>query len=264
MDATQLTNKEKKMYEKRLRSLQHEEILISKDEASRHSSSFIPKPQRKKKLAHYKKPFLLSVILSVIFYIIEPTDFVLKFLMIAVGMFILGTLIEKRRVRVRRSKIEEDLPSSLDLLVVCVEAGLSISAALARVAGESAKGPLAQEFRATFNELNLGVSFEESFYRLADRCGVPDVKALTTAIIQSEKLGISLGETLRNHSQILRETIRFRTREKVMKLPVQLLFPIAVFIFPAIFVVILGPAGIQMSESFGDDLTQSSSANDDY
>jgi pilus assembly protein TadC len=183
-------------------------------------------------------------------YGLDPTNFLLKIL----SAFVCILSIRKLWVKIQRKKLitamEEELPSMLDLLMICIEAGMSINAALVRVSSEVKNSLLANEFRITFHELNASVTVEEAFRHLADRTQVPDLQALAAAIIQSEKLGIGLGETLRTQSRLLRETIRMRTKEKILKVPVKMIVPLALCILPAIFVVIIGPAFLQISSTF--------------
>lgn len=153
-------------------------------------------------------------------------------------------------IRGHRRKIEEALPGTLDLLVVCVEAGMSLTSALVRIAEETKGTPLSNELRYTFHEINVGLSPEDAFHNLAGRAKVQDVNALVTTMIESEKMGMRLGECLRNHAGLLRETIRMRTREKIQKLPVKMLFPLVFFILPAIFTVVLAPSLIKMIPLF--------------
>lgn len=174
-----------------------------------------------------------------------------KFLLaIAVGL-VLKILWKHRQIRLYRAGIEEALPVTLDLLVVCVEAGLSLTSSLIRVAEETRGTPLSNELVRTFNEINVGISLEKAFRNLARRTKVPDIDSLAGTIIESEKMGIGLGESLRNHSNVLRETIRMRTREKIQTLPIKMLFPLVFFILPSIFTVILGPAAIKIIQTFG-------------
>jgi pilus assembly protein TadC len=155
-----------------------------------------------------------------------------------------------RKEHVRRLKIEEELPPMLDLLQLCIEAGMSMNAALVRVAEEYKGSPLADLFRQTFQEMNLGVPLNEAFTHMGERAKVADIKFFATAVIQADKLGLSLADNLKNHARLVRETLRSKTREKIQKLPIKMIIPLILFIMPAIFTVVAGPAFIQLAHGF--------------
>ncbi len=172
-------------------------------------------------------------------------------LMIAIAVSVFLKIIWKRhQINRYRIRIEEALPTTLDLLVVCIEAGMSLASALVRVAEETRGGPLSDELKKTFYEMNVGLSMEQAFRNLAVRTNVVDVGSLVTTIIEAEQIGMKLGETLRSHSAMLRETIRMRTREKILKIPVKVLFPLVFFFMPAIFSIVLAPAVIKLIPVF--------------
>jgi tight adherence protein C len=153
-----------------------------------------------------------------------------------------------RKVRNRQLDFIEGFPDAMDMLVVCVEAGLGLDAAIQRVGHEmSVSHPeLASEFNVLSLELRAGKSREEALRSLADRTGVTDVQALTTLLIQAEHFGTSVASALSEHANDMRIKRIQRAREKAAKLAVKLIFPIVFFIFPALFLVILGPALIQI------------------
>jgi tight adherence protein C len=160
-------------------------------------------------------------------------------------------LRQKSLARIRM--ITESLPDTLDLLVVCLEAGLGMNQAIARVGQERAemKDPLGTELRQVTAELKGGRPRDESLHDLGVRNGVEDLKSLTAMIIQSQKLGASLGQTLRAHADLLRTKRRQRAEEAARKLPIKILIPLACFLLPPLFIVIIGPAFL----SFGDVVT---------
>lgn len=168
---------------------------------------------------------------------------------VAVSLF-LKVFWKRYQIQRYRSLIEEALPTTLDLLVVCVEAGMSLTSALVRVAEETKGGPLSDELKSTFYEMNVGLSMEQAFRNLAARTNVIDVGSLVTTIIEAEQIGMKLGETLRSHSAMLRETIRMRTREKILKIPIKILFPLILFFMPAIFSIVLAPSIIKLIPVF--------------
>jgi tight adherence protein C len=178
--------------------------------------------------------------------------FLYAFAMWAFGHSVVNMLL-RRRARIRRNQIAEALPDSLDLMVVCLEAGLGLNATIARVGDERSKldDPLGQEFAQVAAELREGRSREDSLRALGNRNGVDDLKALTALIIQSDKLGASMGDTLRSHADMLRTKRRQRLEEQARKLPIKMLFPLALFILPPLFVITIGPALLRIREFFG-------------
>jgi tight adherence protein C len=170
----------------------------------------------------------------------------------ALGHMAVNTLL-RRRARMRRRQIAEALPDSLDLMVVCLEAGLGLNATIARVGDERSKldDPLGNEFAQVAGELREGRSREDALRALGARNGVDDLKALVALVIQSDKLGASMGETLRSHADMLRTKRRQRLEEQARKLPIKMLFPLAFFVLPPLFVITLGPALLLLREFFG-------------
>jgi tight adherence protein C len=152
------------------------------------------------------------------------------------------------RISNRKEKMQQGLPDALDLMVVCVEAGTGLDAAINRV-GEEMKlsnEVLSEEFRLMSMELRAGKQRRNALKNLALRTDLEDVSSLVTLLIQTEKFGTSLAQALRVHSDSMR-TKRFQKAEEIAaKLPVKLMFPLVLFIFPSIFVVILGPAAIRI------------------
>ena len=179
-----------------------------------------------------------------------PGPMLPRLMMAVAASIVLKIVWKKQQIKKYRNLIEEALPTTLDLLVVCIEAGMSLNSALIRVAEETKGGPLSDELKHTFHEMNVGLSMEQAFHNLAARTNVPDVGSLVTTIIEAEQIGMKLGDTLRSHSAMLRETIRMRTREKILKIPVKILFPLVMFFMPAIFSIILAPAVIKLIPVF--------------
>ena len=166
--------------------------------------------------------------------------------------FWLGKMIGRRQSKIRRG-----LPDVLDLLVICVEAGLGLDQALARTVTElkETHPALADELGIVVLEQRAGRSRAEAWRGLAERTDVDVIRNVVTMLIQAEQFGTSIGKTLRTHSETLR-TQRVQTVEEMAaKTTVKLIFPLALFIFPCLFVVMLGPAVIIMSESFQQYLT---------
>ena len=163
----------------------------------------------------------------------------------------LSLLINKRRIVITKS-----LPDVLDMLIICVEAGLGLNAALDRVASERSRiNPLdvmGYEIKYMTYELQAGVAREQAFQSLGHRNGVDDLKALAAFMIQSEKLGGSLVEALKIYASELRTRRRQRAQEQANKAAVKLLFPLVLFIFPTMFIVILAPAVMQLTHAMKD------------
>jgi tight adherence protein C len=166
---------------------------------------------------------------------------------IAVNMWL------KVRARKRSRAILNALPDSLDLMIICLEAGLGLNATITRVGQErsSLNDPLGQEFSLMSLELRNGRSREEALRALSDRNGVDDLRSLTALVIQSDRLGASMAKTLRVHADLLRTRRRQRAEEAARKLPIKMLFPLALFILPPLFTVTVGPAVLQIVTVLG-------------
>ena len=170
----------------------------------------------------------------------------------AAGLALAGLYLPYRwvesRIESRQLAITEGFPDALDLLVICVEAGLSLNAAFVRVGQEMIRAHpvLAEQIALVSLELRAGKSREEALRNLASRTGVNDVKNFVTLMIQSEALGADLAETLRIQAEEMRVMRMLRAEEKAHKLPVKLAIPLVLFILPAMFAVVLGPAIISI------------------
>jgi tight adherence protein C len=151
----------------------------------------------------------------------------------------------------RQAKIQNSLPDAMDMLTVCVEAGLGFDSALARVAG-SITGPLAAEFSRALKEIQIGKSRTQSLRALADRTTVAELRAFVTALIQAGELGIPIANVLREQAKEMRLRRRQRAEEKAQMVPVKILFPLIGCLFPALFIIIIGPGAIGiMNTMFG-------------
>lgn len=157
-----------------------------------------------------------------------------------------------RKIKQRQSKINRGLPDVLDLLVICIEAGLSLDHATARTAQELEKPQpaIADELGVVVLEQRAGVSRGDAWKHFAERTAVDSVRNLVNILIQSEKFGTSVAKTLRTHSDTLRTQRRQKVEELAAKTTVKLVFPLVFFIFPSLFLVTLGPAAIVMADSF--------------
>jgi tight adherence protein C len=151
------------------------------------------------------------------------------------------------RVRGRRERIRSELPDALDLLAVSVEAGLGLDGAITKLT-EHMEGALVDEFALTLGEIRIGEARHDALRKLAARVPAPEVAAFVRSVVQAEQLGISLGRILRVQAADSRLRRQAAAEEKAMKAPIKMLFPTATLIFPALFVVILGPALLNLSK----------------
>ncbi len=168
----------------------------------------------------------------------------------AAGMmgYFLPVFLLSRRVRKRQLSIREGFPDALDMLLVCVESGLGLDGALARVADEIGRAHplLSEQFGFIGRELRVGRDREVALRSMAERIGIDEVTSLVTLLIQTDKLGTSIGDALRAHAYEMRSTRLLRAEEKAMKLPVKLSIPLIFFILPALLMVILAPASLSI------------------
>lgn len=165
-----------------------------------------------------------------------------------VGLALLPDNWVQAQIHDRQRAVRRVLPDALDLLVVSVEAGTGFDAAMARV-GEKLKGPLAQEFNRALQEMRLGKTRAAALRAMAERVGVEELGTFVSAVCQADQLGASMARVLTVQAETLRQRQVYRTREMAMKLPVKLMFPLILCIFPAILVVILGPGLITVYET---------------
>lgn len=148
----------------------------------------------------------------------------------------------------RETLIRNELPGALDLMTICLGAGLGISAAFERVANEMKGSPLGDEFRQIVNESSTGLPLEEGLRNFAARIHIPETTSLIGPIIQAYKTGSSITETFRIQAEGLREKFKMQQKERQMRIPTTVLLPMVFFIFPVIFIVILGPVIVQMAQ----------------
>jgi len=199
---------------------------------------------------------VLLILFPLVAFILLPPPTILKGFVIGAGAAFMGLLLPvfylTRTVRKRRERIRRSLPDALDLLVVCVEAGISLDAALLRVAKDMVylHAELARELLIVNLKTNAGVTREVALRGLWDRTGVEEVRSLVSSLIQSEKWGTSSSRVLRVSAETLRRKRRFAAEKKAATAPLKMLIPMALLIFPALFVVILGPAVMKIVGAF--------------
>ena len=163
--------------------------------------------------------------------------------------FIAPSFVVSVRARKRAEDVAAELPDALDLLAVSVEAGLGFDGAISKLT-EHMEGPLIDEFEIALGEVRVGESRSEALKRMAERVPAHEMASFVRAIIQADQLGISLGRLLRVQAQDARLKRQAAAEEKAAKAPIKMLFPLVLFIFPAMFIVILGPAFLNLSKVF--------------
>jgi len=167
----------------------------------------------------------------------------------ALVLFLIPDVYLTMRKRVRRERISSSLPNALDLLAVSVTAGLSFDAAVAKMA-DSMDGPIVEEFKITLGEMRVGVARRQALKNLAQRVDIREVTLFAQAVIQSDELGSPLSKALQVQAEDVRKRRQAVAEEKAAKLPVKMIPPTAVFIFPVLFIIVLGPAMLSLGEYF--------------
>ena len=155
------------------------------------------------------------------------------------------------RINARQKEVRKAMPDAMDLLTICVEAGLGFEAAMSKVS-EKWENELSLALLRAIREIQLGKSRRDAMRDMADRIGIPEMTSFVAAIIQSEILGVSLAKVLRIQSDQMRVKRRQRAEEQAHQAPVKMVIPMVFLIFPSIFIILLTPAGIQLSKSFGN------------
>lgn len=172
-----------------------------------------------------------------------------------VGLFVLflgyfiPDLLLYSKGQERQKVMQLELANTLDQMLISIEAGLGFEGAMAK-AGDNGKGPLAEELVRTLQDMQVGRSRRESYLALAERTNVPELRTFVQAVVQADVYGIAISRVLRVQAKVMRVKRRQRAEEKAMKLPVMVLFPLLFFIFPVLFIAILGPAVINTIETF--------------
>lgn len=175
------------------------------------------------------------------------TGLMLLILLVAIGYY-LPNVVLSRLVEHRRESLQNALPDALDLMIVCVEAGLGLDAAMNRAAGEIGmrSEALSDELNLLALELRMGVKREQALRNLALRSGVDDISSFVAMLVQADRFGTNVAEALRVQAETMRTHRRLRAEERAAKIPLKLLFPLIFFIFPSLMVVLMGPAMISI------------------
>lgn len=198
---------------------------------------------------------LLTMVLAAgfvwIFALLGASDSALALLALAgLGIGWAGpTFFIHRRARLRLQRIDDALPELIDLLVVTLEAGVGFAAAL-RMSADRLEGPLGEEIRLTIQEQALGLSMLDALKSWLRRCDTPSVRSFVRAMVQGDRLGVSIGQILRNQAVEMRARRKFVLEERAQKTPLKILFPLVFLIFPAMFVIIIGPALFALHSEF--------------
>jgi tight adherence protein C len=182
---------------------------------------------------------------------LNPATLTFAFLLAFLGFFLVS-LILGIKIRRRQDNLDRALPDIIDLFVICMEAGLSLNAALQRVAEETRKSyrDFSEELQITNGDLRAGLPWDEAFDNLGKRTDVQSIRSMVGLMIQSNKLGASISEALRHHADFIRTQRILVAEEKVGKLAVKMIFPLVFFIMPAIIIVAVGPGILHIIEMF--------------
>ena len=194
---------------------------------------------------------MIPVALFVVFAVVELSGInaIVASLLLGFALFALPDAILSRKVEERVHAIRVALPEILDLLVISVEAGLGFEQALDRVV-DAVPGPLSDEFRRMLGEVRAGASRADSMRAMEERLDVADVRSFILTMLQADTFGVSIGRVLRNQAEEMRIRRRQYAQELAQKAPVKMLIPMVFCIFPALFVVVLGPAALDIMDAF--------------
>ncbi len=203
-----------------------------------------------KTLLTFTLPALLVLYIVISGTTIKDNTLLLLYIVAAAAMgYFLPNVFLERRIAYRKREIFESFPDAMDLIIVCVESGLGLDAALARVSEEvhMISPVLGEELHLINLELRAGSSRERALRNLALRTGVEDIDTLVAMLVQSDRFGTSIAQALRVHAENLRTKRRLRAEEAAAKIALKLLFPLIFFIFPSMLLVLLGPAIISIN-----------------
>jgi tight adherence protein C len=192
----------------------------------------------------------VAAVAGILRLVISPSTTAVAVVALAVvGGFFLPDLLLRHRADKRQATIQRDLPDIIDQLTISVEAGLGFEAALQRVV-KTTPGPLSEEFGRMLQDVQVGTRRSVALGNLLERSDAPDLRHVVLALIQADRLGVPLARTLRTQAKEVRLKRRMRAEEAANKIAVKLLFPVVFCLFPALFIVILGPAAIRIADAF--------------
>lgn len=177
-----------------------------------------------------------------------------RMLVVGIGVFMGAAVpfaVLNSKIRQRQKKIRKQLPEFMDILCVSVQAGLSFDGAVSKMVRRM-KGPLIEEFRRMQNDVALGMTHQYALTAMARRCDIEEIYLFTTSVIQAEKLGTSMTRTLKTQADNMRERHRQYVKSEALKAPVKILFPMILFIFPSMFIVLLFPAMFMLMQNLGN------------
>ena len=201
--------------------------------------------------------FAVGLIVSLVLTILMDLSFVVT-LLVVVGASIAGYMAPNmslyQKAHDRGEQLQRALPDAIDLLTISVEAGLGFDAAVSQVA-RNTTGPLADEFARMLQEMQIGRGRAEALRSMGERSHLPDIRTFTGAMVQADAFGIPVGQVLRVQSQEIRVKRRQWAEEAAQKVPVKILVPLIFCILPCLFIAVLGPAGIQIKDSFSGTLS---------
>jgi tight adherence protein C len=215
----------------------------------------IERAERNNALAGYKAGWSLRRLMVVkvgaasaagfggfLFFSADPSGRRMVLFLVVTGLvFFYPDIWLSGRAQDRQKQIERELPDILDQTVIAIESGLSFEGALSRVA-EAGSGPLAEEFRRTLQDMRLGMTRRAAYHALADRTSMDDLKRFCKQVIQAEEFGVSMATVVRNLAKEMRIKRRYRAEEIAQKIPVKIIFPLAVCFMPVLFIIILYPS----------------------
>ena len=200
-----------------------------------------------------KKAFLVgAVFLTIVILLLVKPDMMIALLILATGILIgvMGpTMYLRSRVSSHQTGIKKQLPDAMDLLCVCIEAGLGFDAALLKVS-QKLNGPFIDELLIVYREIQMGRTRREALQNLCDATNLDELKTFASALVQAEQLGIPINNVMRAQSEQLRIERSQQAKEKGMKASIKMLLPMLLFIFPVVFIILMGPTVMNIIETF--------------
>ncbi|MCA4135131.1 type II secretion system F family protein [Arthrobacter sp. M4] len=193
---------------------------------------------------------LAGAIVGILIIIGDPAPLKVLIALAAVAFaYFAPDLIIRSTAQKRREAIRLELPNSLDQMLIAVQAGLGFEAAMARAA-QNGRGPLADEFIRTLQDIQVGRTRKEAYLAMAERIDVPDVRSFIRAVVQADAYGIAIAKVLKAQAEEMRLKRKQRAEEHAMKIPVKILFPLIFCIFPTLFIILMGPAVMGIIKAF--------------